>query len=204
MVFDKGDSRQPDFQGALMCQDWQGFSNTESDWFSAADIPADARLHGMIHFMFACYGGGWEKFDTFRDGPGGQACQIASRPATSRLPQAMLTHPKGGALAVLAHVDRAWTHSFRTPQGGAQSTGMREVLTRIMIGHRIGNATDQFNFRWAVLSAPIADALRDFQAGGITSIELAKRWIARDDARNYSIIGDPAVRLRVGDMVDAT
>jgi hypothetical protein len=205
MVFRKDDKRQADYQGALVCQDWEGFGKiTDSDWFSAGDVPEGARIHGMIHFIFACYGGGWEKFDTFRDGPDGQALQLASAAATSRLPQAMLAHPKGGALAVLAHVDRAWSYSFQTEQGGTQYSGIREVLTCIMQGQRVGNATDRFNVRWAALSAPIADALRDFKTRDIPGVELTRKWIARDDARNYTILGDPAVRLRIDDMVDAT
>ena len=205
MVCRKDEARQAACQGALVCQDWPGVGKiTDSDLFSAADLPADAQIHGLIHFMFACYGGGWDKFDTFRDGPDGQALQLAAGPATARLPQAMLAHPKGGALAVLAHVDRAWSYSFKTDQGGSQYSGMRDVLARVMQGQRIGNATDLFNIRWAALSAPIADALRDFQAGGIPGVELARKWIARDDARNYAILGDPAVRLRIDDMANAT
>jgi hypothetical protein len=205
MEFRSDDQRQLNCQGALVCQDWQGFGSvSENDWFSAADIPSDTRIHGMIHFLFACYGGGWEKFDTFRDGPDGQPRQIASKPAVSRLPQAMLTHPQGGALAVIAHVDRAWAYSFETLKGGSQNAGMWDVLTRIMMGQRVGSATDGFNIRWAALSAPIAEALRDFKNGDITGTELASQWIARDDARNYTIIGDPAVRLRVKDMADVT
>jgi Peptidase family C25 len=204
MEFRSDDKRQPDCQGALVCQDWQGFGSiSESDWFSAADLPSDARIHGMIHFLFACYGGGWETFDTFRDGPNGQARQIAPKPGVSRLPQAMLTHPEGGALAVIAHVDRAWSYSFETTQGGPQNAGMWEVLTRITMGQRIGSATDGFNIRWAALSATIADALRDFKNGDSTGRELAARWIARDDARNYTILGDPSVRLRVNDLAEA-
>jgi hypothetical protein len=198
MVFRSDDKRQADCQGALVCQDWEGLGLIDEDhWFSSADLASDACIHGMIYFLFACYGGGWEKFDTFRTDLNGPSRQIALRPAFSKLPLAMLAHPKGGALAVIAHIDRAWTYSFETAKGGAQSTGMREVLECIMMGRRVGNATDRFNIRWVALSAPLADALRDFEKGDISSAELARRWIPRDDARNYIILGDPAVRLRV-------
>jgi hypothetical protein len=200
MAFNAEDARQSDCQGALVCQDWEGFGSiSEKHWFSAADLPSRARLAGMIHFLFACYGGGWEKFDTFRDGPGGQARQIAQSPRLAKLPTGMLAR---GALAVLAHVDRAWAYSFKTSAGHTQSTGMREVLASLMQGFRIGHATDQFNVKWAALAVPLADALRDFDRTKTADRELARRWIARDDARNYMILGDPAVRLRVEDMID--
>jgi hypothetical protein len=103
---------------------------------------------------------------------------------------------------VLAHVDRAWSYSFTNDNVGYQSTGMRDVLTGIMMGMRLGHAMDQFNVRWAALSTQIADALRDFRDGRISGTDLARQWIMRDDARNYTILGDPAVKLRVDDMVD--
>jgi len=156
----------------------------------------------MIHFLFACYGGGWEKFDTFRTGPNATAAQIADAASLSRLPQAMLAHPKGGALAVLSHTDRAWSYSFTTDQNRTQCDGIRDVLTGILMGLPIGHATDQFNVRWSAISTELADALRDVKDGKITRLDLARKWIMRDDARNYSIIGDPAVRLRTDEMVD--
>ena len=68
-------------------------------------------------------------------------------------------------------------------------------------GERIGQATDRFNIRWAVLSAELADLLRDRSAGAdVLDADIALRWVARDDARNYVVLGDPAVRLRVRDM----
>jgi hypothetical protein len=198
MSFRKGNPRQAACQGALVCQDWEGFGAIkEDDWFSASDVPADLRLNGMVHFLFACYGGGWESFDTFRDGPDGTAQQIADRPGMSQLPQAILSR---GAMCVVAHVDRAWSYSFRTPNGKPQSAPIRDVLTRIMQGSRVGNALDQFNAQWAALSVPIADKLRDFQTQSATGKELAHLWIARDDVRNYTVLGDPAARVRVDRM----
>ena len=199
MAFELGDSRQSACQGALVCQDWKQLGTIdESAWFSAADIPAEASLKGLVYFMFACYGGGWEKVDTFRTGLGGVANQIAPTASVSRLSQAMLAHPKGGALAIIAHVDRAWSYAFTTENGGTQATGMRNVLTAIMMGTRLGHAMDQFNVRWAAIATELSDAIRN----KLPDAEIARMWIARDDARNYSIFGDPAVRLRVETMID--
>ena len=127
--------------------------------------------------------------------------QIAPQTMLSRLPQAMLAQKNGGALATLAHVDRAWAYSFVSDRGGAQLQGFRDVIGRMLRGDRVGQATDQFNVRWAALSTELSDSLQDRQLGRpVSDAELASRWVARDDARNYIIFGDPAVRLRVEDM----
>ena len=81
---------------------------------------------------------------------------------------------------------------------------MRDALDGILLGLRVGHAMDTFNVRWAAVSTRIADALRDFKDGTISGDDLARLWIIRDDARNYTILGDPAVRLRVGDMLNAS
>ena len=73
------------------------------------------------------------------------------------------------------------------------------MLNPILGGHRVGNALDQFNIRWAALTTEISDRLKV----GTTpqaQTELANLWVARDDARNYIVFGDPAVRLRVEDL----
>jgi len=201
MSFPFGDNRQSDMQGAIVCQDWASFGSiSESDWFSAYDVPADSNVHGMIHVLFACFGGGCPQADNFNR-LDNQPRQIAEKPMLSLLPQSLLAHPKGGALAVVAHVDRAWAYSFVSDRGGAQLQGFRDVLGRILRGERIGQATDQFNIRWAALSAELCEVLQDKKNGKtVTTEEISSRWVGRDDARNYVILGDPAVRLRVEDM----
>ena len=67
----------------------------------------------------------------------------------------------------------------------------------LLAGSRIGQATDDFNRRWSVLSAELAMLVEEQEASETTADMVAKlgnRWVARDDARNYLTLGDPAVR----------
>ena len=201
VAFAADDPLQADKQGAIVCQDWPGRGAVKPEaYYAASDLPADSSLHGMIHVFFACYGGGCPRLDNFSRGAGGAPQQIAPQAMISRLPQAMLAHPQGGALAVLAHVERAWAYSFQSGRQ-PQTEGFNDVFTLVLNGNRLGQATDQFNARWAALSAELADVL-DALANGldVPPGKLANLWVARDDARNYIILGDPAVRLRVDDM----
>jgi hypothetical protein len=201
MEFSFDDPRQAASQGAIVCQDWSGYGAIQEEhWFGADDVPAEAKVHGMMHVFFACYGGGTPEADNF-DRLNNRPRKIANEAFFSALPAKLLTHPCGGALAVLAHIERAWAYSFLGDKGGSQTQGFRDVLGRLMRGDRIGQATDVFNTRWATLSAQLAEAQLDLSYG--TEIPLAKlgrMWVARDDARNFMILGDPAVRLRVEDL----
>ena len=187
--------------GALLCQDWPGFGPTTPEHlFAAADIPADAKVHGLIHFLFACYGGGCPKEDNFGLGSGQQPRQLVAQPIVSRLPQRLLAR---GALASLAHVDRAWAYAFQNSRSMPQVQEMRDVMVRLLMGHRIGQATDGFNMRWGVLAAELQEAqnLRGSLNDQLASNALlANRYVARNDARNYIVLGDPAVRLRTEAM----
>jgi hypothetical protein len=201
MEFGADDPRQAASQGAIVCQDWGGYGVINEDhWFGANDISAEAKVHGMMHVFFACYGGGTPETDNF-DRLNNQPRKIASKAFFSALPARLLTHPGGGALAVLAHIERAWAYSFLGDKGGSQTQGFRDVLGRLMRGDRIGQATDVFNMRWATLSAQLAEAQLDLSYGSqIPLAKLGRMWVARDDARNFMILGDPAVRLRVEDL----
>ena len=205
MGFRADDPRLAVMQGAPVCQDWAGPGSpiNEQHWFSAADLGAGNSFHGLIHFFFACYGGGCPKFDTFQR-LNNQPKQIAPSTMLARLPQAMLTHKSAGALATIAHVDRAWGYSLVSDRGGAQTQGFRDVLGSILRGDRVGQAMDRFNVRWAGLSSELLESLNDKQRGkAVSDAELASRWVARDDARNYIVFGDPAVRMRQEDMPEA-
>jgi hypothetical protein len=76
------------------------------------------------------------------------------------------------------------------------------VIGRLLRGERIGQATDMFNIRWAAISTELSDLQNDIAKGeNVLPRRLGNLWVARDDARNFMILGDPAVRLRVEDMV---
>jgi hypothetical protein len=202
---DIADPLMPEFRGALICQEWvRGIPATPDQVFAGADVSANAKIHGMIHFMFACYGVGWPRHDTYSR-TASAAPRIAPGPGLARLPRKLLAHPEGGALAVLGHIDRAWGWSFESDNGTAQNGDFRMILNSLMAGNRIGQATDRFNTDWAALSAGIAETLQQMQSGertlsGDNLKRFANQWVARDDARNYIVLGDPAVRLRTEDM----
>jgi hypothetical protein len=195
---DIDEAGQRDRQGAIVCQDWGSGPVDPSVLFTAADVPAGAALDGLVHILFACYGGGCPEFDNFRSDGGGPR-RIARQPFVARLPQRELL---SGAMAVLAHIDRAWTYSFLVGRSVPQPQEFRDLMTRILKGDRVGQAADQFNLRWAVLSAELADdeLTRQTFPEEVSDIVLANRWVARNDARNYILFGEPAVRLRVEAM----
>jgi hypothetical protein len=204
MGFQPDDPRLPESQGALVCQDWAGWGKIRSEeWFEASDLPADAKVHGLIHFFFACYSAGCPQVDDFVKKTNAKPGEIAPRALVAKLPQRILAHPNGGALAALGHVDRAWSYSFYSEKAGPQIQGFRDVMDRLLRGDRLGQATDQFDVRRAALSTELTEVLRDLEHGKqILDQDIVNLWIARNDARNYVVLGDPAVRLRVEDLVD--
>lgn len=187
-------------QGALVTQEWIAETPVQANqYFAAAELPDGAQVGGMIHVLFACFGGGCPETDNFGRKPNGDRISLAPEPLIARFPQRMLAR---GALAVMAHVDRAWAYSFQTSGGHPRAQGLRGVMERIMAGERIGQATDVFNQRWSRVAGQLQMML-DQQDQGLQPVvpaALANLAVARDDARNYIILGDPAVRLRVEEM----
>lgn len=203
--FDSGDPLQLKHQGAILCQDWPGIREwhgpiTPDLYFSSDDVGDDARLLGTIAFCFTCFGAGTPRLDDFPHRKGVRQ-SIAPQAFVSRLPQRLLGHPKGGALAVIGHVDRAWTFSFSDVRGGLQIETFQSTLRRLMFGGApIGWALEFFNDRYAELASGLTEDLENARWGAtLDDLEMSTKWTEHNDARSYIVLGDPAVRLPLGE-----
>ncbi len=205
MGFPKGDARQLPHQGALLCQDWPGAGKWKQPippdfYFSADDVSSEARLLGSLAFFFACYGAGTPRLDEFAQQATKQRTEIAAQSFISHLPRRLLSHPQGGMLAVIGHVERAWGYSFMWDRAGEQLVPFESTLQSVMAGKPIGYALEYFNERYAEISSDLTVMIEDLNFGGkVDEVALAGLWTANNDARAYVIIGDPAVRLSLSD-----
>lgn len=199
--FPYDDPQQLPYQGALLCQDWPGPSEkhrgvTRDDFLAAEDIASDANLLGLFAFHFACFGAGTPYWDDFAKQAYGTRTAIAPRAFLSALPQRLLGHPRG-ALAVVGHIDRAWSYSFKWGEAGSQTITYQSALSRLMTGDSIGTAMDDLNIRYAEISTMLNNQIYKAEYEKVDLLKLASLWTANNDARDYALVGDPAVRMSV-------
>jgi hypothetical protein len=214
-----GHRRQAREQGAIVCQDWRRNSGPlrREHYFAADDVGDDARLHGLIAFHFGCYSAGTPRMDNFPPPPLRNPIQRAPRAFLSPLAQRLLGHPNGGALAVLGHVDRTWTRTFGShfeeapPVGDAsrRSRGylhIASLVKNLLDGFPVGAAMDWMHERYAEISTELTEVLDAQKESlsthapdkGLSASRMTGLWRANNDARNFVVLGDPAVRLAAG------
>jgi hypothetical protein len=206
--FPAGDPEQRDRQGALVCQDWPGPAPGGIDrehYFAAEDVGERARVHGLIAFCFACFGAGTPRWDDYTRKSQGDRRALSSQAFLGRLPQRLLGHPRGGALAVVGHVERAWGFSLVWPDAGPQITVFESAVRRLLDGKPVGWAMELFNQRYAELASDLAAEVEALGFGKqLDETLIADLWTAGHDARNYTIVGDPAVRVACNTQGGAT
>ncbi len=197
--------RQEVEQGALICGDWPEGRDRKVEprhYVTGNDVRAlakDNKLNvcGMMAFLFACYGAGTPLYDEYsRQKFKNTGEPIAARPFVADLPKALL---ENGALAVVGHVERAWGTSFlgddmsRKARKDEHVAVFESALDRLLNGHPIGSAMDDFSTRYAALATELTALQATFS--NASDVEIAQIWTAHNDARGYVVLGDPAVRL---------
>lgn len=203
--FQRDDSRQREHQGALLCQDWQGpgYPAGPDVYFAGEDITPHADLRGLIAFHFACFSTGTPKHEDFGRSAGVGRLLLAREPFVARLPQRLLGRAGGGALAAVGHVERAWSASFVQPDPHDETghlpvmAAFESALSSLMSGLRLGHAMEYFGARYAELASDLIDRYQAADVDGVRVAPeaMARLWLEAMDARNYSVVGDPAVRL---------
>jgi hypothetical protein len=193
-----GHADQQQKQGALLCQDWPKVGTIGPEhYFTAADVPDDAHVEGLVSFHFACYGAGTPLRDRFPPTRSTEPAKISASPFIAALPKQLLLR---GALACVGHVERAWTYSISPDNGQAQIGPFNNFIGHVLSGHPVGLAMRDFADRHAVLAVELANIIERIEYERIAPQRIADLWTQRNDAEAYLIVGDPAVRLRTAEI----
>jgi len=178
-------------QGGLICSDWTGpgAKITPDHYYSALDVSDQADFRGMVAVHFACFSAGTPELDNFDRGDA--PFRWGHAPLIANLPQRLLSHERG-PLAVIGHVDQTFQHSFLWDERVNDITHFVDLFYRLMAGKPAGWAMDVFNRRFASVSAQILETI--MRQGPSRETQL-RHWMAYHDARNYFLLGDPAVSL---------
>lgn len=145
---------------------------------------------------FACHSAGTPARNEYAHLPDEPRC-VAPEPLLARLSQRLLGGQAHGALACVGHVDRTWGFSFLGRWGESQLAMFTTALEKLATGYPLGAAFEVFGDRYAQLEMALAGERRRIVERGHQSDppKVVELWTARNDARGYAIVGDPAVRL---------
>jgi hypothetical protein len=176
-------------------------------YLTGAELKTNAFLPGGIWFCFACFSAGtpersayahWlrelheEDLDALSEPlPEGE------RPFIAALPQAALANPEG-PLAVIGHVDLAWSYSFKN-QGRRTISPYLGVLKTLAEGGRVGVAMQALLRYLNETSAELTILYNNHYLNGSQRPPApetwASLWMLHQDLAHFVLLGDPAVRL---------
>jgi hypothetical protein len=124
--------------------------------------------------------------------------EIAPRAFVARLPQRLLSHPRGGALAVLGQADRAWGYSCPWGTSAVLLQAYQGTFLRLLDRCPVGYAAELLDMLYAALATELAGEIQDVFFGKVADHrKITELWTAQQDAANWVLLGDPAVRLPV-------
>jgi hypothetical protein len=180
-----------------VCADWDGSPGPVSEevCLSGAAIDDSFDLRGTAVFSFACYSAGAPQVERFAQFYKRLPEQVAPQDFVSQLPQRLLQR---GVLAFIGHVDKTWGYSFYKAGIGADTKTFEDILGDILGGLKIGHAFERMPNKYLDLNSKLTLGMgmfTDFENGQIDQESLLSTWMARQDARAYLILGDPAACL---------
>ncbi len=191
---------------------------------TAEDLRNGAFLPGGLWFFFACFGAGTPNDSAFRHwlaalrdvGLYGRNIDSVlqslpseqERPFVAALPQAALANPNG-PLAVMGHVDLAWTFSFHDvgTTNKYRPSRFQDIFRTLVDGKRVGAGYFElqrfFNQASVDLSTMFDKDARQKIKGVMTEDDKQRKtrkatlWMLRQDLSAYVLLGDPAARLNI-------
>ena len=97
----------------------------------------------------------------------------------------------------MGHVDRAWNCSFLWKGIQPRILPFSSSIAALLAGAPLGMAMEYITLRYATTATELVNLLQKVRAWNFAADdrELARLWLATNDARNFLIIGDPAIRL---------
>ncbi|HRI65211.1 MAG TPA: hypothetical protein PK156_13270, partial [Polyangium sp.] len=190
----------------------------------AEDLATRKFLPNGLWFYFACFGAGTPNGSAYhhwlaalRDvGLYGRNLDsvLASlpgeqeKPFVAALPRAALANPNG-PLAIMGHVDLAWTFSFHDvgTTNKYRPSRFQDIFRTLVDGKRVGAGYFElqrfFNQASVDLSAMYDnDARQQHKNAAVEDdkqrkIRKATLWMLRQDLSAYVLLGDPAARLNI-------
>lgn len=211
-----------------------GWSSEEEQWrkqgalvfghhdvLDAERLGTQSFLPGGLWFLLACFGAGtpsvsayhaWLSLLSKEGAYSGKAHAVlaslpaaGARPFVAALPQVALANPQG-PLAVVGHMDLAWTYGFSSATNLNESRKSRfysalEVMAR---GSRAGVGLEALMRFYRETNDALmagyqseADARSLNRTDATNNKERGHLWMLRNDLRGYVLLGDPAVRLPI-------
>jgi hypothetical protein len=187
---------------------------------AADDVARAAFLPGGVWLYFACFGAGTPHASAYRHwlellARSGMP-DVASADAVIRgldagggfvsgLAQAALANPDG-PLAMIGHVDLAWSYSYEELRvgpaqrvtGSNRALNFYQVMSKLVAGERAGAAMLALRLVIDAVGAELT-AHYDRQQAGVAGdpLALGNLWMLHQDLRDFTLLGDPAVRLAI-------
>lgn len=172
--------------------------------------------------MFACFGAGTPADSKFRHWldllrkarafPGRPEAVLkslpvaGSRPFVSAHTKVCLTNPNG-PLAILGHLDLAWSYSFQdldTGKGVKRPARFLRIINNILKGDRYGLSTRELYQASGEANKQLLEtydaeqkAQVEKKAFKVNPKQRGHLWMLRQDLAGYVLLGDPAARLPI-------